>query len=238
MQPASAGNLLQYLTQISDPRGRQGRRFSLSAMLATVICGVLCGARGYEAIAAWIHAQEPQVWYWLGYFRKPPAANTFRNLLLALDPLVLEQVVRQWITAVQKEPPEEGPLEAVALDGKSLCGVLTEYGRTVHLLSLFDQQTGYVLSQMRVGDKTNEITAAPELLKTLVLKGRVVTADALLCQREISQKILDGGGHYLLVVKDNQPELKEAIAAEFQAAFSPYGRERTASRIGSGGNNQ
>lgn len=228
MQPAFAGSLLEYLAQIPDPRGRQGRRFSLSAMLATVVCGVLCGARGYEAIAAWVHAQEPRVWYWLGYFRRPPCANAFRNLLMSVDPVSLEQAVSQWI--MQALPVGEADsLEAVAMDGKSLCGALDAHGRTLHLLSLFDQRTGYVLSQMQVGDRTNEIKAAPELLRTLVLKGRVITADALLCQREISQQIIDSGGHYLLVVKDNQPELKQAIAAEFQPAFSPHGRARAAS---------
>lgn len=191
-------------------------------MLATVVGGVLCGARGYEAIAAWIHAQEPRVWYELGYFRTPPCANAFRNLLMRVDPTALEQAVRQWVRQLLP-PPDADKLEAVALDGKSLCGVLDAHGRTLHLLSLLDQQTGYVLSQMQVGDKTNEIKAAPELLRTLVLQGRVVTADALLCQREISQQIIDSGGHYLLVVKDNQPELKQAILAEFQPAFSPCG---------------
>jgi hypothetical protein len=227
VQPARAGNLLEKLQQIPDPRGRHGRRFSLSAMLATVVCGILCGARGYEAIAGWIAAQEPRVWYWLGYWRKPPCANAFRNLLMALDPLVLEQVVREWIGDIQAKPAEGAPLSAVAMDGKSLCGALTAHGQTVHLLALFDQQTGYVLSQMQVGDKTNEIKAAPQLLETLLLKGRVITADALLCQREISQKIVDRGGHYLMVVKDNQPDLKEVLAAEFMAAFSPHGRETT-----------
>jgi hypothetical protein len=130
--------------------------------------------------------------------------------------------------------PAGGVLEAVAMDGKSLCGVLDVHGRTMHLLALFDQQTGYVLSQIQVDEKTNEIKAAPELLQTVVLPGRVITADALLCQREISQQIIDSGGHYLLVVKDNQAELKQAIAAEFQPAFSPHGRETTASGPRSG----
>lgn len=229
MQPALAGNLLEHLAQIPDPRGRQGRRFSLSAMLATVVCGILCGARGFEAIAQWIHAQEPRVWHWLGYYRRPPSPNAFRNLLMALPPEQLEQAVRARMQSVVTAGGGDDPLQAVALDGKSLCGVLTPHGTTVHLLALLDQQTGCVLSQQQVGEKTNEIKAAPELLKTLVLEGRVITADALLCQREIAQQITDSGGHYLLVVKDNQPELKEAIAAEFEAAFSPGGRAATAS---------
>lgn len=89
------------------------------------------------------------------------------------------------------------------------------------MLSLLDHQTGCTLSQVRVDEKTNEAKAALELLRSLVLEGRVITGDAMFCQREICQEIIDSGGHYFLVVKDNQPTLKEAIAAEFQAAFSP-----------------
>jgi predicted transposase YbfD/YdcC len=85
-----------------------------------------------------------------------------------------------------------------------------------------DQRTGCVLSQTRVDAKTNEHKAALELLKGMVLEGRVVTGDAMFCQREVCQQIRDDGGHYLFTVKDNQPTLKESIAAEFRAAFSPY----------------
>ncbi len=221
MHAAPAGSLLDYLSQIPDPRGRQGRRFSLSAIMATVVCGILCGYRGYEAITHWIAVQDRKVWWSLGYWRKPPSANTFRDLLMKLDPVVLEQLVRRWVESQLGSVVDEAKLSGVAMDGKSLCGTLNAHGRTVHLLALLDQETGYVLSQMEVDGKTNEITAAPQLLETIVLKGRIVTGDALLCQREICQKIIDRGGHYLLVVKDNQPDLKNAIAAEFEPAFSP-----------------
>lgn len=222
MQPALAGNLLEYLSQIPDPRGRQGRRFPLSAMLATVICAVLTGAQGFEAIADWIHAQQPQVWWRLGFFRRPPTANTFRYLLMKLLPEQLEQAISRWVAQVLGEPAA-GRLTPVALDGKSLRGVLVGHERTMHLLALLDQESGGVLRQMLVDSDTNEIGAAPALLSQVPLAGRVVTADALLCQRQLSQQIIDSGGHFLLVVKDNQPELKAALEAEFQPAFSPGG---------------
>jgi hypothetical protein len=198
-------------------------------MLATVVCAMLCGARGYDGIAGWIHAQEPRIWHWLGYFRRPPSANAFRDLLMALSPADLEAAVRGWITAVVGHPPAGSCLQAVALDGKSLRGTCAAGQRLVHLLSVLDQATGCVLSQMQVADKSNEIVAAPELLKTLVLQGRVVTADALHCQRQLCRQIVDSGGHYLFVVKDNQSDLKEAVAAEFQAGFSPRYRAAAAS---------
>jgi hypothetical protein len=228
VSPAVAGSLLEYLAQIPDPRGRQGRRFSLSAMLATVVCGLLTGARGFEAIAAWIHAQPREVWWQLGYYRKPACANALSNLLQAVCPQALEAAVRQWSLAVFGELPAGESLQAVVLDGKSLCGTLSAHGRTVHLLALLDQQTGCVLSQQAVDDKSNEIPAARELLPTIDLHGRVVTADALHCQRETSQHIIDSGGHYLLVVKDNQADLHGALVAEFAPGFSPGERTRQA----------
>ena len=222
MQPALAGNLLEYLSQIPDPRGRQGRRFPLSAMLATVVCAILTGAQGFEAIADWIHNQQRQVWWRLGFFRRPPTANAFRYLLTKLLPEPLEQAISRWVADVLGEPATTR-LAAVALDGKSLCGVVVGHARTLHLLAILDQESGGVLRQMLVDSHTNEIGAAPKLLSEVPLVGRVVTADALLCQRTLSQQIIDSGGHFLLVVKENQPELKAALEAEFRPAFSPGG---------------
>jgi hypothetical protein len=189
-------------------------------MLASIVCALLQGARGYVAISQWIHSQDVGWWHGLGYTRRPPKRGAFRNLLMVLPSSVLEQAVRAWVAHCLGVPLED-ELQAVAMDGKTLCGSLQSHERAVHLLSLLDHKTGCTLSQTRVDGKTNEAKTALELLKTLVLKGRVVTGDAIFCQREVCQEIIDSGGHYFFVVKDNQPTLKEAIAAEFQAAFSP-----------------
>ncbi len=239
MNTVAAGDLLAMLARIPDPRGRQGRRFGLSAMLATVVCGILTGARGYTAIAEWIHRQEVPVWHWLGYTRKPPCPNAFRDLLMALDSTALESVLREWAEILLGEtvPPGETlppELQAVAMDGKTLCSTLASHGRSVHLLSVLDQRTGFVLSQQEVDGKTNEHKGALQLLKTIVLKGRLVTGDAMFCQRDLCQQIVDDGGHYFFVVKDNQPSLKEAIAADFRPGFSPLHRTRAAAAAFSG----
>ncbi len=221
MTAVPAGNLLAYLAQVPDPRGRQGRRHPLAAMLAAVVCAMLCGARGYSAIVQWLHALPVPWWHRLGFTRRPPKDHAFRDLLAAIPPEMFEATVRAWISAALGEAIPEDELRAIALDGKTLRGTLTPHQRAVHLLSLFDQRMGCVLSQQRVDEKTNEHKAALELLKTIVLKDCVVTGDAMFCQREICQQIIDSGGDYFVVVKDNQPSLQEAIAAEFRAAFSP-----------------
>ena len=222
----AAGSLLSLLTQIPDPRGRQGRRHPLAAMLAAIVCSLLTGARGYKAIAQWTRAQSSTVWHGLGFLRKPPCANSFRNLLLALPPEALEGVLRLWMESLLEQPlPDEA--RGTSLDGKTLCNTLAAHERNVHLLSLLDHTLGGVLSQQAVDPTTNEAKAALDLLNTVVLKGRLISGDAMFCQREICQQIVDSGGDYLFVVKDNQPELKAAIEAEFQPGFSPRYRAAT-----------
>lgn len=219
MNAAHAGSLLRCLQQVPDPRGAHGRRHSFSAMLATIICAVLCGARGYEAIAQWIHSQLPEVWYLLGYFRRPPTGGAFRYLLSKVDPATLEEALCEWIGELAEVDGDD--FESLALDGKTLCSTLAEHGRSIQLLSLFDHRTGCVLSQMQVPTDTNEAKASLAILKSLVLEGRVVTADAMFAQPDICRAIVDSGGDYLIVVKDNQRELKETIAGDFLPAFSP-----------------
>ena len=224
MDSRFAGSLLDRLGQIPDPRGRRGRRHPLAAMLTGIVCAILTGARGYRAVAQWVRSQSSDVWNWLGFHRKPPCANSFRNLLLALNPVVLEEVLQQWMADIVQLPASATP-QPVAMDGKALCNTLAAHERNVHLLSLLDQATGSVLSQQAVPSTTNEAKTAVEILKSIVLKGRLVTGDAMFCQRELCREIIDSGGDYLFVVKDNQPELKAAIEADFQPGFSPRHRE-------------
>jgi hypothetical protein len=137
-----------------------------------------------------------------------------------MDPEVLETILRQWMAAVLKLPASD-TIQSVAMDGKTLCNTLAAHERNVHLLSLLDQATGGVLSQQAVPPTTNEAKTAVDILKTIILKGRLVTGDAMFCQRELCEQIVDSGGDYLFVVKDNQPELKAAVEADFQPGFSP-----------------
>ncbi|MEZ5941386.1 MAG: transposase family protein [Planctomycetaceae bacterium] len=94
--------LFEFLKQVPDPRGRKGRRHTLSAMLATVVCSVLCGARGFEANAQWIHVQEREFHHLLGYTRGPPTKNAFRGLLAILDAELFEPVLVDWTTTIRR----------------------------------------------------------------------------------------------------------------------------------------
>jgi hypothetical protein len=193
-------------------------------MLTAVVCGLLCGNRGYTQLVEWLHDLPVAVWHWMGYTRRPPKLDCFRDLLMKLDPAALEAALAAWIEQALRIELSPDQLQAVSIDGKTLCGTLRPHARAVQLLAAVDHQTGCALSQCRVNDQTNEYGAALDLLRTLVLEGRIVVGDAIFCQRELCQQVLDSGGHYFLAVKDNQVALQREIALELSVpdgAFSP-----------------
>ena len=151
----------------------------------------------------------------------PPQSTCFEELLPRIPPDDLAWALSRWVQdGLELSLDEE--LQAVSIDGKTLKGTLSAHQRDPSLVGI-DHKLGCVLSQMPVDEKTNEHKAAMELLDSLVLKGRVLTGDAIFCQREVCEKIHDRGGHYFVVVKNNQPTLRQHIASAFveTGAFSP-----------------
>lgn len=224
-------DLLARLARVPDPRGVRGRRHSAAAMLAALVCAVLRGARSLSAVVQWLHLQEPRAWHALGFFRTPPKDHAFRELLAAIDPRALEGVLAEWIAV--REPAadssEDDPnAHAVALDGKTLCGSIAAHRKAVVLLSLYSHRTGLVRSQCDVPPETNEAKAAQGWAPPQLRPGEVVTGDAAFCQREFCKEVQAAGADYFVVVKENQPSLLEAVAADFQPSFSPLRREAAA----------
>ena len=215
--------LLHFLNEIPDPRGRNGRQHPLSAVLALACCAILCGARSYAAIAQWAHDHDIELMHRLGFTRRPPKSGGIRKVLMAVGPSALEAALTRWAEATlgRQPPADAGCPDAFALDGKSARGSFDGLNKAVHLLSLVAHRSGLTVAQAEVPsggqDKTNEHKAALRLLSGLVLEGRLITGDAIFCQRDLSRQVLDGGGHYLWVVKDNQPTL----LADIQAALDP-----------------
>jgi len=193
-------------------------------MLATVVCATLCGARGYKPIAQWLHAHSVDVWHLLGYQRRPPKWGAFRRLLQEMDAQAFENAVAAWTEHCLGRPLTPGELSALSIDGKVLRGSFDRIHGTVRHLSAFDHQHRCVIRQHGIPSETNEEKACLEFLKHLVLEGRIVVFDAAFCYPEICDAIVEGKGHYILPVKENQPTLLNAIAQEFSAAdaaFSP-----------------
>jgi hypothetical protein len=218
--PAFApGSLFACLAQVPDPRRPQGQRFNCATLLTAACAAILCGARSYAAIAQWVAAQELALLHALGFTRHPPTGGAYEYLFRRLDVVALEAALAAWVAAQLPEPG--GSLRPTPLDGKVVRGSRTPLAAAVHLLAALDGPTGGVLKQLAVGAATNEHKAALDLLRGLLLAGRVVTADAIFCHRDVLRQIRGGGGHYFVAVKDNQEQLKRDIAAAFEPAFSP-----------------
>lgn len=193
----------------------------------------MSGAKSYAAIGQWGQDQDIALMHQLGFTRTPPKAGGIRKVLIALDVMVFEAVLTRWAEANLSQPipptPTPAPPEAFALDGKSVRGSFDGLERAVHLLSLMAHNSGLTLAQAAVPhgveDKTNEHKTALRLLEGVDLKGRVVTGDAILCPRDLSQQVIDAQGHFLWFVKENQPTLLQDIEAAFapsvEGAFSP-----------------
>lgn len=214
---ADAETLLERLARLPDPRFLRGRRHSQRSVLAVAVCAVVSGARGATAIAEWASRASQSLLARLRCRIDPatrrlvaPSVSTIQRVLRRLDVGELEGVLGDWLSA-RLPPPQVLP--AVALDGKTLRGARTD-GRAPHLMAAFAHQSGAVLAQRPVDEKSNEITAVKPLLDSLPLDGQVVTADALHTQSETARYLVeDKNAHYLFTVKDNQPTLKQDIEA-------------------------
>jgi predicted transposase YbfD/YdcC len=209
-------SLAAYLARLHDPRHACGLRYSLVTLLLFVVLAKLAGQDELAGIADWVRHREQPLAEAL-HLKRPrsPCLNTYRRVLGELIDLdEFEALVHDFFAAL----PQAGQSIVIALDGKTLRGTIpTGHSHGVHLLAAYLPAEGWVLLQVEVKNKANEITAAPRLLKSLDLRGKVVTGDALLAQRALSLQIVEAGGDYLWTIKQNQA----GIYQQLQQFFTP-----------------
>ena len=220
-------SLQEALAAIPDPRSRQGRRFPLVPCLCLVALGLLIGRKSIAAILELHDDFGDGLPLALGFPRAYfPGPDALSKLLGRLDPAAVEAALSAWV--MPRLEPEA--VAVLAIDGKTLKGSRDGEIPGHHLVAAYAPQAKAVLSQLRVDAKTNEHKAVLELLGLLPLKGKVVTGDAMFCQRDVAKAIDDAGGDYILTVKANQPGLEidtgagfafEEAARSIAAAFSP-----------------
>ena len=216
-------SLLEVLAQLPDPRNPQGVRHPLGAILALTVVAMLTGAKSYTAIAQFGRDKGFALAIALGFRRgKTPTRSTLSVLFRTLDITAFEAALSRWIDARLSSAHEMH----VALDGKTARGSKDGEIPGQHLVAAYAPAAQAVLGQIRVDAKTNEHKAALQLLGIVPVKGRIYTGDAMFCQRDVCQKIIAGGGDYLLTVKDNQPSLAADIAAGL--AFEEQQRRQAA----------
>ena len=226
--------LIEVLAEMPDLRSRRGKRHPLSAMLAMACCAMLCGYRSYSALAEWGRNYGTGIAQALGFTHNTPCAATLHTIFRQVDRDALEARLGTWAESVVVSTPAASAGEvAVALDGKTLRGSQKQGAPGVHLLSALSHHVGLTLTQQAVDAKTNEITQVETVLRQLVLKDRVVTMDALLTPRHVAQAIVDEGGDYVMIVKENQPQLRADLELVF--TLPPVGdRQETARTVDSG----
>jgi len=209
--------LIEVFALLSDFRKPRGKRHPLAAIFALACCAMLCGARSYSAIADWGRNYGMRIAQALGFTHPTPCAATLHTIFRHVNREEFEAHLGAWANRIVESLPAgpEMPEPAVALDGKTLRGSKKQGAPGTHLLSALAHHVGVTLAQHAVDDKTNEITAVETILQHLVLEGRIVTMDALLTQRHIAQTIIDKGGDYVMIVKENQPQLRADIELVF-----------------------
>ncbi len=209
--------LIEVFAALPDFRQPRGKRHPLTAIFALACCAMLCGYRSYSAIAEWGRNYGVRIAQALGFTHAPPCAATLHTIFRHVNRDEFEAHLGAWADSVVGSLPRapEMPEVAIALDGKTLRGSKQQGAPGTHLLSALAHRVGVTLAQCAVDDKTNEITAVEALLCQLVLEGRIVTMDALLTQRHVAQTIMDKGGDYVMIVKDNQPQLRADIELVF-----------------------
>src|SRR5262249_51117169 len=213
--PVANLSIPKYFRIVKDPRRRHRRLHGLQDILVIALGAIIAGAQDWQEIATFGQRRRD----WLRRFlRLPngiPSHDTFERVFDRLDPKAFQTCFRQWVEAISAALP----IKHVAIDGKTLRGSGAAKLGPLHLVSAWATAQRLTLGQVAVDDKSNAITAIPELLELLELHGAWVTIDAMGCQKDIARRIRQRGGDYVLTVKDNQPQLLEDIQRTFVRAF-------------------
>jgi predicted transposase YbfD/YdcC len=203
----------KHLDCIQDPRHHNTRHL-LHDMLLIAICAVISGADSWTQVAE--YGRSKMTWFnqFLQLPNGIPSHDTFGRLFARIDPKGFHNFFTRWV----QELSESIKGKTVAIDGKTLRGShdKTNAKSAIHMVSAWASQIRLVLGQIKVDDKSNEITAIPELIKTLALQGAIITIDAMGCQKKITQAIIEEKADYVIQLKENQPTLYEDIALFFQ----------------------
>lgn len=215
--------LLEELARVPDPRNRKGIRHPLPAILGLTVLAMLTGCKSYTAIAQFGRDKGFALAFALGFRRgKTPTKSRLSTLFRRLDVTAFEAALSRWVAARLGTPDGLH----VCIDGKTARGSKDGDVPGHHLVAAYAPAVRAVLAQLRVDAKTNEHKAALELLGILPINGCIFTGDAAFCQRDFCAKVIDGGGDYVLVVKDNQPGVAIDIAAGL--AFEDQKRRQAA----------
>ena len=216
-EPSAATlSLAEHFAALEDPRVERTKLHPLVSILVIALCAMICGAESWDDIALFGEAKEAWLKSFLDLPHGIPSHDTFNRVFAALDSQQFQTCFVAWMKAVA----EVLPAQVIAIDGKTVRGShdWANGKSAIHLVSAWASANRLVLAQVKVDAKSNEITAIPELLRALAIKGCLVTIDAMGCQREIAQQILEQEGDYVLALKENQDTLYHDVVEMFADA--------------------
>ena len=209
-------SIAEHFETVEDPRIERSKEHLLIDILTIAILAVICGANGWVGIESYGQAKYQWLKRFLALPNGIPSHDTFARVFARLHPEQLQESFLSWVRAVSRV--SQG--EVIAIDGKTVRRSYDE-GKNkgaIHMISAWASQNRLVLGQRKVDDKSNEITAIPELLKVLDLNGCIVTIDAMGTQKAIAKQIVAQGGDYVLALKGNQGNLFDDVKQIFEQA--------------------
>jgi predicted transposase YbfD/YdcC len=209
-------NLMTVLKEVPDPRVERRKLHSLSDILTISICALLCGADSFEDMEIFGEAKSDWFETFLDLPHGIPSHDTFNRVFAALDAQAFLECFMRWTQSLRQVVAEE----IVALDGKALRRAINKGDCPKVVVSAWAADNGLALGQLKVEDKSNEITAVPKLLRVLELAGCIVTLDAMGCQKEIAKEIKEADADYVLALKGNQGQAHAEVKSYLDDAIA------------------
>ncbi|MBO0797295.1 MAG: ISAs1 family transposase [Blastocatellia bacterium] len=220
-------SILEYFAELPDPRrDNQNKRHELIDIIAISILATICGAEHFTEMEEWGEANEE----WLRSFLKLPngipSHDTFGHVFARLDSTEFKKCFATWVESIRTATAGE----VIPIDGKTMRRSGNKGEGAVHIVSAWASRNRLTLGQVKVDEKSNEITAIPELLQLLYLKGCIVTIDAMGTQKEIAKLVCEKEADYVLALKDNQPNLRAEVEGIFEAELAQRKKEESSKK--------
>lgn len=208
-------NLFERFEVLEDPRDERGKKYKLIDILIMTIYGLLCGLKDFTNIADFMKLKEDYFTKLLNLENGTPSHDCLSDLYASIDPKQFMKIFIEWT----KDILEKKTGKKISIDGKAIKSATDKInnGNIPYIVSAFIGEIGLSIGEVKVDNKSNEITAIPELLDLLDIEGATITIDAIGTQADIVNKIVNKGGHYVLPVKDNQRILKKEIKSQFDS---------------------